>query len=94
MLEITWDTTGQPALAVGRGDRYGLAEAPKWVIENAQPMIYEQSDGQFVFVRPTGGIEAWQCVTSQADAAARARRILADDGQATTLRGSRSGADS
>ena len=41
MLKITWDTTEEPTLAVGHGDRYGLSVAPRWVIVNAQPMIYE-----------------------------------------------------
>lgn len=84
MLEITWDTTGEPTLAVGRGAPY-VEEASHWVIENAQPMIYEQGNGWWVFIHgPTGGIEAWQRVTSQAEAASRARRILAPGEQAAT----------
>jgi hypothetical protein len=80
MLEITWDTAGEPTLAVGCGARY-LQEVSQWVIRNAQPMIYEQSDGQWVLVHgATGGIEAWQHVTSQAEAADRARGILAGRG--------------
>lgn len=55
MLEVTWDTAGEPTLAVGSGARY-LEEVSQWVIGNAQPMIYEQSDGQWVLVHgATGG---------------------------------------
>jgi hypothetical protein len=82
-LEITYDTAAEPVLAIGRGAAY-LEEASRWVVAYGQPMIYEQSDGQFVFVHgPAGGIEEWWGVTSQAKAAARARGILAGEQQAS-----------
>ena len=78
-MEITYDTTGEQALAVGRGAAY-IDEASRWVVANGQPMIYQQTNGEFVFIHgPGGGIEPWQHVTSQAEAAARARSFLHAD---------------
>ena len=81
-MEITYDATAEPVLAVGRGAA-NLGEASRWVIANGQPMIYEQANGEFVFIHgPAGGIEPWRHVTSQADAAVRARSFLASSEQA------------
>jgi hypothetical protein len=77
MLEIDYDTTEEPTLAVGWGADY-IQEVCKWVVENNKPMIYRQKKGQFLFVHgPAGGIEqGWRDVNTQNEAARRAREIL------------------
>lgn len=77
MLEIDYDTTEEPKLAVGWGADY-VQEACKWVIANNLPMIYRQRKGHFLFVHgPKGGIEqGWRDVSTQDEAARRAREIL------------------
>ena len=83
MLEIDYDTTGEPKLAVGWGADY-VQEACKWVVENNQPMIYRQKKGQYLFVHaPAGGIQqGWRNVNTQDEAAQRAREILRRDSEA------------
>lgn len=80
VLEIEYDTTEEPPLAVGWGADY-VQEACKWVAENNQPMIYRQKKGQFLLVHgPKGGIEqGWRNVNTQDEAARRAREILRRD---------------
>jgi hypothetical protein len=82
MLEIDYDTTEEPKLAVGRGADY-VQEACKWVVENNQPMIYRQKKGQYLFVHgATGRIEqGWRNVNTQDEAARRARGILRRDSE-------------